>query len=65
MVSKMRLERIKKELSQYDMWMRTGIPQWRISLIERGIVPREDEIEKISQTLECPAEKIFPKEEPV
>jgi len=64
MVSKVRLERIKKELSQYDMWMCTGIPQWRISLIERGIAPREDEIEKISQTLGCPAEEIFPKKEP-
>jgi len=32
MVSPMRLGRVKLGLSQIDLWMQTGIPQWRISL---------------------------------
>jgi len=53
MVSPMKLTRIKKEITQVDLWMKTGIPQWRLSLIERGKENKElearsgeDEIKK-------------------
>jgi len=60
MVSRIRLERIKKEITQIDLWMKTGIPQWRISLIERGIMPKLDEKEKIAKALSCKVTDIFP-----
>jgi len=65
MVSVMRLERIKREITQIDLWMKTGIPQWRVSLIERGIPPRREEAVKIAQVLGCQAEDIFPQMERV
>lgn len=60
MVSKMRLKRIERELSQVDLWQITDIPQWRVSLIERGITPTLEEKEKICVALGCQASTIFP-----
>ena len=60
MVSQMKLERTKQEISQLKLELRTGIPQWRISLIERGIRPKQHEIEKISKALRLSTEDIFP-----
>ena len=60
MISAMRLARIQKEITQVDLWMRTGIPQWRLSLIERGIVPKPEEAKKISDVLGEKTEEIFP-----
>ena len=54
MVSPMKLERIKQGLRQMDLWMQTGIPQWRISLIERGLPPKPDEQRKLSKALGMP-----------
>ena len=51
MVSPLRIERIKLGKSQVDLWMQTGIPQWRISLIERGIPPNPDERRKLAEAL--------------
>ena len=51
MVSQMKIERIKKGITQVDLWMETGIPQWRISLIERGIDPKPAEAQRIAETL--------------
>jgi transcriptional regulator with XRE-family HTH domain len=58
-VSKLKIERIKKGLSQIDLWMRTGIPQWRLSLIERGIAPRPEEAKRIAQTLGAEIPDLF------
>jgi len=60
MVSAMRLARFKKEVSQMHLWAKTGIPQWRISLIERGLMPTEDEAERIAKALGEMRETIFP-----
>ena len=60
MVSSLRIERIKKEITQIDLWMATGIPQWRISLIERGISPKAEEKKKIAKALNCQVKEIFP-----
>ena len=60
MVSVMKLKRIEKEVTQIDLWMQTGIPQWRISLIERGVHPRLEEAEKIAAVLEMSERELFP-----
>ena len=54
MMSPMRIERIKLGKSQVDLWMQTGIPQWRISLIERGIPPKPEERRKLAEALDIP-----------
>ena len=43
MVTALRLERVIKELTQTELSRRTGIPQWRISLVERGKRPTQEE----------------------
>ena len=59
MISPLKLERIKREITQVDLWMKTGIPQWRISLIERGVQPKPEETRKIAKALDCQAKDIF------
>ncbi len=60
MISKMKLERIKKEMSQIDLWLKTEVPQWRISLIERGIPPKSEEAQRIAEALNCHVGDLFP-----
>jgi transcriptional regulator with XRE-family HTH domain len=60
MISKLKIERIKKDLTQIQLWMKTGIPQWRLSQIERGIIPTPDEKQKIADALDVEAERLFP-----
>lgn len=60
MVSAMKLQRVKREISQIDLFLKTGIPQWRISLIERGIVPNSEEAQKISGVLGTDVHELFP-----
>jgi transcriptional regulator with XRE-family HTH domain len=57
--SKIKLARIKRGKSQFELMGMTGIPQWRISLIERGVIPTDDEVQKISKALGCTPEEIF------
>ncbi len=45
-MNQFRLKRVRLGLTQYDLWRETGIPQSRISLLERGfyeLKPDEDE----------------------
>ena len=52
--------RFFKGLNQYDIALKTGIPQSKISLIERGYLkPKNDEKEKIAKALGCQAVDIF------
>jgi hypothetical protein len=60
MVSQMKIERIRREVTQIDLWMKTGIPQWRLSLIERGIVPKPEEAEMIASALGVERGELFP-----
>ena len=60
-ISPLRLERIKRGKTQIDLWQETGVPQWRISLIERGIPPKPDEAQKLARALEVLPETIFPR----
>lgn len=50
-VSPIKIERIRKGLSQIQLWLQTGVPQYRISLIERGLPPRPEEARKLSEAL--------------
>ena len=50
-VSKLKIERTKRGINQVDLFMKTGIPQWRLSLIERGIAPRPEEARRIAEAL--------------
>jgi hypothetical protein len=59
MVSKLKIERVKREKSQIDLWLETGIPQWRLSLIERGVLPSPDERRKISEALGVSEGELF------
>lgn len=55
--------RLLKEITLDDIFLKTKIPISKLSRIERGIFqPSEKEKILISQTLEEPTEKVFPKE---
>ena len=59
MPSRLRLERLQKELSQYQLERRTGIAQARLSLLERGFrVPTVEEQAKLADALGCSVEEI-------
>jgi transcriptional regulator with XRE-family HTH domain len=59
MISKLRLERLAKGITQTDLWRMTGIPQWRTSLIERGVLPTMKEAERLSNFLGVPVDALF------
>ena len=45
--------RFKKSFTQYDVWLKTGIPQSRISLFERGYaLPNDEEKMKLAKALD-------------
>ncbi len=56
----LREARFFKGYNQWDISVRTGMHQSRISLIERGYVtPKEDEKKLIAKALGCRPEDIF------
>lgn len=59
-VSKMKIRRIIVGKSQLELERETGIGQWRISLIERGIAPQPNEAGLIASALRVKPEDIFP-----
>ena len=57
---KLRIARLVKRITQYDLTKATEIPQCKISLIERGYVqPREDEKKKLAKALGVKPEEIW------
>jgi transcriptional regulator with XRE-family HTH domain len=60
MLSALRLKRLEKGLSQCDLFKKTDIGPWRISLLERGLLPQKDEAEKIAAALNASIKDIFP-----
>tara|TARA_B100002003_G_C14098569_1_gene528357 strand:- start:984 stop:1187 length:204 start_codon:yes stop_codon:yes gene_type:complete len=57
---KLREARFYAGLSQYDVALKTGIPQSKISLIERSYVnPNQDEIKKLSSLFNTNETKLF------
>ncbi len=60
-MSRLRVIRAERKLSQILLSIQSGVHASKISLIENGLVkPREDEIKKISKVLGMEAEEIFP-----
>jgi transcriptional regulator with XRE-family HTH domain len=63
MVSILRLERVIKELTQAELASRTGIPQWRISLLERGKAANDDERQRLAAALSVTPGALWPGQE--
>ena len=60
----LREARFFKGFNQWDISLKTGISQSKLSLIERGYVnPRDDEKERIADALNCAVADIFPRDE--
>ncbi len=58
-MKKLKLTRISKDISQWDLSQTTGIPNYRISLIENGRVePKAEELEALAAALGTTAEAI-------
>ncbi len=56
----LREARFFKGLNQWDISIKTGIPQSKLSLIERGYIdPKEDEKKRIAKVLGHKVEDIF------
>jgi DNA-binding XRE family transcriptional regulator len=60
MVTPMKIQRVRKELSQVELAEKVGLPQWKISLIERGLIPLPGEARRIAEALETNIHEIFP-----
>ena len=57
----LREARFFKGLNQWDISIKTGIPQSKLSLVERGYIDlREDEKKKIAKVLGYKVAEIFP-----
>ena len=55
--------RFHKGLNQWDVSIRTGICQTKLSLIERGYIdPKEGEKKRIAKVLGCKVSEVFPNE---
>jgi DNA-binding XRE family transcriptional regulator len=63
-MSNFRSLRRLKNITQYQLWRKTGIPQSSISLIEREFIkPNKAIKKKISRALGCTVEEVFPSQD--
>ncbi len=57
----LKVARVKRKMSQWELSYQTGIAQSRISLFEKGFrKPTQEQAEKIAETLQVAIEEIFP-----
>ncbi len=57
----LRIARVKRKISQWELSYKTRISQGRISLFERGFrQPTREQAEKIAEALRVDIKKIFP-----
>jgi len=54
-----KIERVKKELTQSELAARSGVPQHRISLLERGVKPRPDEARALADVFQVEPGELF------
>lgn len=54
-----KIERVKRELTQAELAALSGVPQHRISLLERGIKPRPEEAKALADAFEVSPEELF------
>ena len=60
-MKKLRIQRAIRGFTQFDIFLKAGIPQSRISLIENGyILPKHEEKLKLAKVLKCQVADIFP-----
>jgi transcriptional regulator with XRE-family HTH domain len=59
MVSRLKIERIKRELTQTRLADMAGTYQTRLSAIERGKRPDQEEAERIAQAVGVPPGELF------
>lgn len=60
MVSRLKIQRILEGHTLYTLEKRSGVPFWRLSLIENGLLPTPKQIVQISTALETDPAEIFP-----
>ena len=57
----LKIQRAVKGYTQFDVFLKTGIAQSRLSLIENSyVIPKEDEKLKLAKVLKCQVADIFP-----
>ncbi len=57
----LRIARVKRKISQWELSYKTRISQGRISLFERGFrQPTKEQAEKIAEALRVDIKEIFP-----
>lgn len=60
MVSRLKIERLKKGHTIYTMEKATGVPYHRYWMIECGLLPKPDQMKKICEVLEVGPQDVFP-----
>ena len=61
MLTKIKLERIQRDLRQSDVAALTGgiVPQHRLSLLERGVRPRPEEVKALADAFQLDPAELF------
>jgi len=60
MANFLRLKRVELGISQFALAVKTGVPQHRISQLERGVItPTEEEINSLSKALGVTPEELL------
>ncbi len=54
-----KIERVKRELTQTELAALSGIPQHRISLLERGVKPKADEVKALARAFRVDESELF------
>ena len=61
MENRLKIQRAIREVNQLDIFLKTGISQSRLSLIERGYaIPKDEEKQRLAKFLKCKIADIFP-----
>jgi transcriptional regulator with XRE-family HTH domain len=59
--NRLREERVIRRVRQFDLVVKTGLNQAKISFIENGLVqPKPREKEKLAKALGCSVDAVFP-----
>ena len=57
----LKIQRAIRGFTQFDIFLKAGIAQSRLSLIENGyLIPKDEEKLKLAKVLKCRIEDIFP-----
>lgn len=57
----LKIQRAVKGYTQFDVFLKTGIAQSRLSLIENSyVLPKEDVKQRLAKALNCQIKDIFP-----